>query len=70
MTESRGIWLLEVGNFDKDLYTARILISIVGQVSKNAHIDSAVTPKWRTAKTHVSHSDFKRSRGLTILTIS
>ncbi|KAF8527011.1 FAD-binding domain-containing protein [Hysterangium stoloniferum] len=24
-----------------------------GQVSKNAHIDSAVTPKWRTAKTHM-----------------
>lgn len=25
----------------------------LGQVSKNANIDSAVHPEWRTAKTHV-----------------
>ena len=30
----------------------------LGQVADNANISSAVNPKWRTAKTHVSTSIF------------
>ncbi|KAF8527008.1 FAD-binding domain-containing protein [Hysterangium stoloniferum] len=48
----------EIGQVIKQLFdngAAGVLAHLVagGQVSKNAHIDSAVTPKWRTAKTHV-----------------
>jgi hypothetical protein len=39
-----------------EIHLSSLLGNLVagGQVSKNAHIDSAVNPKWRTAKTHVS----------------
>ncbi|KAF8527010.1 FAD-binding domain-containing protein [Hysterangium stoloniferum] len=47
----------QIGQVTKQLFddgVAGVLGNLVagGQVSKNAHIDSAVTPKWRTAKTH------------------
>ncbi|KAF8527003.1 FAD-binding domain-containing protein [Hysterangium stoloniferum] len=48
----------QIGEVTKQLFddgAAGVLAHLVagGQVSKNAHIDSAVTPKWRTAKTHI-----------------
>ncbi|KAF8527001.1 FAD-binding domain-containing protein [Hysterangium stoloniferum] len=48
----------QIGQVTKQLFddgVESVLVHLVagGQVSKNADIDSAVTPKWRTAKTHV-----------------
>ncbi|KAF8527009.1 FAD-binding domain-containing protein [Hysterangium stoloniferum] len=48
----------EIGQVTKRLFddgVVGVFCNLVagGQVSKNAHIDSAVTPKWRTAKTHM-----------------
>ncbi|KAF8527012.1 FAD-binding domain-containing protein [Hysterangium stoloniferum] len=48
----------DIGRINKQLIddgAAGVIGNLVagGQVSKNAHIDSAVTPKWRTAKTHI-----------------
>jgi hypothetical protein len=41
-------------HFRDDLWSYYKLTIHIGQVAANAHIDSAVNPAWRSAKTHVS----------------
>ncbi|KAF8529330.1 FAD-binding domain-containing protein [Hysterangium stoloniferum] len=47
-----------IGQVTKQLFDEGVTVILGGlvaggQVSRNAHIDSAVNPKWRTAKTHI-----------------